>query len=291
MKRLLLIVLLCLPGAIISAQDYTGLWHGYMKGQPQPHVRFLNTGYVLRVSDQKQNIVNGKAYVFRRGRAIYEGILDFIGIVENKRLKITELKILHSRVPNDSLFLCVKCLELELEQESGSPERLEGKWTGEGVNRIPCYPGKAYLSRFDEKQPTDIPPALLMKIMKDSTDRFTFLNTKLAKPVIINVTNNVVGLEIRDYLRQDGDIISVYNNRNLFIKNLKIVKKPHRQTLRLDKRAGLHEIILYAENLGKIPPNTSIMTVTDGTLKHDLIIQSSRQESAVVYLRYNPAPD
>lgn len=291
MKRPLLIWLLLSCCIFAYAQDdYTGLWHGYMKGQPQPRVKFLNTGYVLRIKEQNQNVINGKAYVFRRGKAIYEGILDFIGIVENRRLRITELKILHSRVPNDSTFLCIKCLNLELEQEDGGSERLFGKWTGELENRNPCYPGDAYLRRFNENEPTDIPPVLLSQILKDSTELFTFFKTRLAKPVIINVSNNVVQLEIKDYLKQDGDIISVYNNRKLFIKNLKIVRKPYKQTLRLDRRAGLHELILYAENLGEIPPNTSIMTVIDGTMKHNLIIQSTQQESAVVYLRYQP-PD
>lgn len=287
MKHQLLTLLFLLCCFFTHAQEYTGLWHGYMKGLPRQRVKFLNTGYVIRIKDQDQNIINGKAYVFRRGKSIYEGILDFIGVVNNRQLKITELKILHSRVPNDSTFLCIKNLNLEFMQDS-STEHLYGKWTGELENRDPCYPGEAFLSRLNLDEPNDIPHVLLQQILKDSTELFTFLKTRLSKPVIINVSNNVVQLEIKDYLKQDGDIVSVYNNRKLFIKNLKIVHKPYKQTIRLDKRAGLHEIILYAENLGEIPPNTSIMTIIDGPVKHRLIIQSTEQESAVVYLHYDP---
>jgi len=91
-------------------------------------------------------------------------------------------------------------------------------------------------------------------------------------------------------LKEDGDIISVYHNRRPFIRNQLIVNSPSTHTLRLNRNQQLHEIILYAENLGKIPPNTSNLRIYDGVKEHQVLIRSSKEVSAVVYLRYAPEP-
>lgn len=69
-----------------------------------------------------------------------------------------------------------------------------------------------------------------------------------------------------------------------------IVNKPSNYTLRLNRNQELHEIILYAENLGKIPPNTSNLRIYDGVKEHQILIRSTKEVSAVVYLRYAPEP-
>lgn len=286
--RLFILAALLFVSVLAFGQDYKGIWTGYMSADLR-EVRVLNINYVLHVKDQNQNIVNGKAYVFRNSPLSAEGILDFIGVVNNDRLSITELKILHSKIPADtSRFLCIKDLELTLTRQTGI-EYLNGTFIGEGENTLPCYPGNVYLQRFNSNNEHSIPAAMLTTILLDSRDPNVFLKTKLARPIVIEVSDNVVQLEIKDYLKEDGDIISVYHNRSPFIRNLKILHKPAQYTLRLDRRKELHEIILYAENLGEIPPNTSNLKVQDGAKVHQVLIQSSKEVSAVVYLRYVPA--
>jgi type IV secretory pathway VirB9-like protein len=46
--------------------------------------------------------------------------------------------------------------------------------------------------------------------------------------------------------------------------------------------------MMYADNLGKIPPNTSLMIITAGTKRYELRISSSEKKSAVVRFRYQP---
>lgn len=283
-------LVLFLISVVVYAQDYKGIWTGYMSADLH-NVPVLNVYYILHVKDQNQNIVNGKAYLYRNNPLSAEGILDFIGVINKNKLKITELKILHSKVPNDSItirFLCIKNLELELTHQNDL-DNLTGTFTGSGENQLPCYPGKVYLQRFNKNNQESIPAKMLTTILLDDADPNVFLKTKLARPIVIEVSNNVVQLEIRDYLKEDGDIISVYYNRRLFIRNLHIINKASQHTLRLDRDKELHEIILYAENLGKIPPNTSNLKVFDGVREHQVLIQSSREVSAVIYLRYVPA--
>ncbi len=288
MKKLYLALVFFVWCSSLFAQDYKGIWTGYLRADVYG-ATVLNIQYILHVKDQNQNIVNGKAYLYRNNPLKAEGALDFIGVLNGPELKIKELKILYSRIPADTArFLCIKDLDLSLSQEKGI-ESLSGTFTGAGENTVACYPGKAYLERFNKDNQDDIPPRLLTSLLLDDRDPNVFLQTKLARPIVLEVTNNVIELEIGDYLREDGDIVSVYHNRRPFIKNLPIVNRKTIHSLKLNRDTELHELILYAENLGRIPPNTSTLKVFDGAKEHQIQITSSKEVSAVVYLRYNPA--
>lgn len=270
-------------------QDFKGVWHGYLDTDLQNR-KTLNVNYILHIKDQDNNIVNGKAYIYRDNPLRAEGILDFIGVINKSSLRVNELKILHSKIPSDTArFLCIKDLKLSLRRENGV-DNLTGTFTGVGENSIACYPGNAYLQRYTDANKQNIPQNYLTAILLDARDPNVFMQTKLARPIVIEITENVVRLELKDYLKEDGDIISVYHNRRPFIRNQLIVNKPSNHTLRLNKNQQLHEIILYAENLGKIPPNTSNLRIYDGVKEHQVLIRSSKEVSAVVYLRYAPEP-
>ena len=282
------IIILLITSLTSFAQDYTGIWSGYMSADAEEK-RALNVNYILHVKDQNQNIVSGKTYLYRNNPLSAEGILDFIGVVNKDKLTITELKIIHSKIPGDSTyFICIKDLELKLTVNSGI-ENLNGRFTGAGENSKSCYPGDVYLQRFNQANEQNILPSMLTTLLLDGKDPNVFLKTKLARPIVIEVSDYVIKLEIKDYLKEDGDIISVYHNRRPFIRNLSILNKPSFYTLRINREQELHEIILYAENLGRIPPNTSNLKIYDGAKVHQVLIQSSKEVSAVIYLRYVPA--
>lgn len=288
MKNIYLSISLLLAFSPILAQDYKGIWTGHLRADVYD-ATVLNVQYILHIKDQNQNIVNGKAYLYRNNPLKAEGSLDFIGVSNGGELKIKELKILYSRIPADTArFLCIKDLELTLTQDKGV-ENLNGTFTGAGENTLACYPGKVYLQRFNSANQADIPQQLLTTLLLDDRDPNVFLQTKLSRPIVLEVTSNVIELEVGDYLREDGDIVSIYHNRRQFIKNLPILNRKSVHTLRLNRDTELHELILFAENLGRIPPNTSTLKIFDGSKQHQIQITSSKETSAVIYLRYNPA--
>jgi hypothetical protein len=77
-------------------------------------------------------------------------------------------------------------------------------------------------------------------------------------------------------------------NRDILLKNIKITKRPTTINLKLDPRIELHEVLLYAENLGLVPPNTSELILIDGENKHRIMIVSDKEKTAALYLRYKP---
>lgn len=283
-KRVILLLLFSCAGNIVFSQNLKGIWAGKLTSDTSG-VPVLNTEYVLNVKEQNNKTISGRAYVMQK-RFAFEGVLDFIGNIDNNKLKISELRIVSSKVPINTKLLCIKILDLTLTL-TDSTDYLQGHWTGVQEDRTPCIPGTAYLIRNKPGYRSVVPPELLSKIAADNAPA-TFLNTRLGQAAIIDVRNNVLVVEINDYLKEDMDTVSVYVNRRTFIRKLMIQKKPERRTLRIDPNAGLSEIIMYAENLGMVPPNTSTLIIDDGYTKQRVLIESTKEISAVIYLRYLP---
>jgi hypothetical protein len=189
-------------------------------------------------------------------------------------------------VPTESQILCIKLLDLNL-TVTDTTDYLKGHWTGVQEDYTRCVPGMALLKRTKSGVSQTLSPSIL-RMMATDTAPNGFLNTRLAPPAIINVQNTVLELEISDYLKQDGDTVSLFINRRPFIKKLPILRKPQKKSLRINPNTGITELILYAENLGQIPPNTSVLTVFDGFTRQRVRIESTKETSAIIYFRYQP---
>jgi len=266
--------------------SYKGIWQGYITAPGS-----YNSGYTLHVEEHLGDRISGTAYIYRNEDPIrFDGVLDFIGTVNSNESRVTELVILQQKMPDEHRRLCIKFMNLEYTQKD-SLEYLTGNWDGSLTDKTPCIPGKVYLRRHNPMDPDGIEPipsTILHAISADTSTNMTFLNTELANPIIIEVNNPLIKFEIRDYLREDFDTVSIYLNRRPIAQRIGIFKKPHRQSFRIDRNSELNEIVLYAENLGLVPPNTSNLLIIDGKKKHQLIIRSTKQVSAVVYLRFKP---
>ncbi len=284
---------LLLSGFTAKAQgEYLGIWHGYVtasvNGIPLP-----NSGLALIVKEQVGDMIAGKGYIYGTDHVDFDGLLDFIGTIDSTTSRITELKILKYKEPNKITELCIKYMTLGYSKKD-TTQYLTGRWEGyyidrDNKSRLPCNPGKVYLKKFNPESPDDlmpIPKEVFTAIEKDRNEKPTFFNTQLAEPIVVNVRNTALKLSVRDYLREDNDTVSVYLNRRPVLSKQLIKKKPITLSLRLYKGSELNELVLYAENLGLVPPNTSVLTIDDGETKQNLVIRSTDQVSAVVHLRY-----
>ncbi|MBK6635388.1 MAG: hypothetical protein IPG38_14745 [Chitinophagaceae bacterium] len=52
------------------------------------------------------------------------------------------------------------------------------------------------------------------------------------------------------------------------------------------KKAAQHEIVLFAHNLGSIPPNTALIVVNAGDQRFELYSSASLTENAVLVFEY-----
>ncbi len=86
----------------------------------------------------------------------------------------------------------------------------------------------------------------------------------------------------------DGDSITLVYDGKIILTHYLLKAKPLELKLAVSKDRPVHELIMYAENLGSIPPNTSLMKVIDGSKKHEVYIRASENSNAVVKFRRTP---
>ena len=106
----------------------------------------------------------------------------------------------------------------------------------------------------------------------------------------ITTSANEVFIKIYDNGSVDNDTISVYLDKKLVLSKQRLTEKAIPLKIKLDDENSTHELVMVAENLGEIPPNTSLMIVDAGKQQFEVRITSTEQKNAVVIFKYKPGP-
>ena len=118
-----------------------------------------------------------------------------------------------------------------------------------------------------------------LKIVESFVKRKAVLNRELL------VESDSVRLSFYGNGEIDGDSISVFVNHELVLSHQELAAKAFNIYLHLDSTRELTEISMFAENLGRLPPNTALMVVTDGKNRYEVFLSSSLTENATIELR------
>jgi hypothetical protein len=101
----------------------------------------------------------------------------------------------------------------------------------------------------------------------------------------IEIEGDSVRISFYDNGDIDGDSISVFLNKNPVLVKHFINDRALNIYLALDSTKEINELGMLAENLGKIPPNTALMIITDGINRHEIYLSSSLTQNATIRLR------
>jgi hypothetical protein len=118
---------------------------------------------------------------------------------------------------------------------------------------------------------------------------------------LIDRTNNLVKtlyvdegeieISLYDNGEIDNDTVSVYHNKELVINHGRLSTTPLTIRIKVDAQHPTHEFVMVADNLGEIPPNTSLMTISAGKKQYSVFLTSDTQRNAKVILQYRPQQD
>ncbi len=93
-----------------------------------------------------------------------------------------------------------------------------------------------------------------------------------------------LAIELYDNGDIDGDTVTIYHNNQLIVNHAGLSSKPISIKIKVDKANPHHELIMVADNLGSIPPNTSLMIITANKKRYEVYISSSEQKNAKVVI-------
>ena len=135
---------------------------------------------------------------------------------------------------------------------------------------------------------TGIKPALSSQATIAAVD-IDSRKTEIIRTVFYKSDSLVVSLY--DNGEIDGDIVSVVLNGRVIIAQNELNASPIRIVINITPELGdsLH-FIMYAENLGKIPPNTGLLILQDGDERHEIRFAGDLQKNSGIILkrrRYN----
>ncbi len=104
-------------------------------------------------------------------------------------------------------------------------------------------------------------------------------NTLLKK---IEVENKIIKVDLYDNGDIDGDSVSLFYNSKLLLSKKRLTDKAISFNLNIEDDSDSNDLIMYAENLGLIPPNTALMVVTDGKNRYEIRITSDLEKSGKI---------
>ena len=97
-----------------------------------------------------------------------------------------------------------------------------------------------------------------------------------------------IRIDLYDNGTIDNDSISVYDNNELVISEGRLSYTPITVNIKNNRIRNHHEIVVVAENLGEIPPNTALMVITAGKERYEIFLASNEKRNAKVVIEYKP---
>lgn len=142
------------------------------------------------------------------------------------------------------------------------------------VQELPAIPDSASKTVAVVKQaPAIIIPPPLILITRE--------NALASK---IETETGEIKINLYDNGEIDGDTVSIYHNNKIIKSHMRLSEKPVSFTIEVNPDQPHHELIMVAENLGSIPPNTSVMVINTPGNRYEVFISSSKQKNAKVVL-------
>ena len=102
---------------------------------------------------------------------------------------------------------------------------------------------------------------------------------------VIEVESDSLRVSFYDNGDIDGDSISVFMNDQLVVRHQELSEKAFNIYVKLDSLRDTNEISMFAENLGKYPPNTALMVLTDGNNRYEVYMSSDLKANGVLRLK------
>src|SRR5450432_56065 len=125
--------------------------------------------------------------------------------------------------------------------------------------------------------PIFLPPAL-----QTNEERFTS-RTKILQNVI-PIKGDSIELRFYDNAEIDGDSIAVFLNGHLLQEHILLAEQAYIMKIAVTDLQSDNELVMVAEKLGTIPPNTSLMVAIVEDKRYEAHLQSTEGSSALVRL-------
>ncbi len=124
-----------------------------------------------------------------------------------------------------------------------------------------------------EPKPEIKPKILAERVLIDSKNSYT-------------VSEQEISIGLYDHRNIDKDVVTIYLNDVIVVENLELKRKKKMFDIKL--RRGKNTIMLHAENLGDVPPNTATISIKSGSKEYMAVLASDLGHSEYFTIIYKP---
>jgi hypothetical protein len=269
--RALIVILWMLLGWEVKGQDLTGQWTGSAMADGQNHK------LVLSITEGDSSFAGMLHWYTPETHTIRHIVISGRFYARDSTLSIREDSGVAQGPPGGFYILFYR-------RTAGRRDMLEGQW----------HAGDDYTGRYDltirleKKAPPFIPMPVFKPIIhkKDSTDAIRYPILKGRESVVaahIPVKgNDTIRVELYDNGEIDGDSVSLFVNGELLVQHIRLAAQPKILLIPIDKSLPVNTLLLVAENLGRLPPNTALMVVTVRGKSYNLFLSTDYKKNASV---------
>jgi len=158
----------------------------------------------------------------------------------------------------------------------------------EKVNAVPKSNQQSVTEKSADKK-ADPKPVMPMEggkaknLSENTKEKLSQRSAQVIKT--IDVTGPSIKIEIYDNGQVDGDTVSIFMNGILLIPAKMLTAKPITINIDVNDKEDVYDIVMFAESMGTIPPNTALMVVTTATNRYEINITSTEQTSGSIRLK------
>jgi len=210
--------------------------------------------------------------------------------IKNKKIEFKEYDILYTKSTEPSSDFCFVNFNGKI-KISKSKRFIEGDFIGLYDDNVTCVDGKIkligennFLKKVNKiskktKRIKRIPDSIKESLEPIKMINNLKLNTlKSNENIYVYTSSEEYILKLWDAGKEDEDRIHVYLNDKILLKDYEVIKTT--KVLKIKLNPGENIIKVVARNNGKIPPNTAMIEITDGKVKHNLSTNLSKDQSA-----------
>jgi hypothetical protein len=294
---------------VTQAQKVVGKWYGI----GFIDVEQTTNSYLCELQlVQTGNVVTGEFnYYFRNG--YFSNPIKGSFNPDTRFLIIQLVPVMYNKTVNTLIGVdCPMHGEFTL-RIARTETTLAGNFMSDELHKFTCSPLKVTFRKEADNEPslkervgkmskddyleadTVLPVAVATKeapVVVDPLAKFEPGAVKLAKmrnnliARILDMSDDSVRVDLYDNGELDYDTVSVFYNQKLVkYKQMLDTRKPIEFYVHVDSAETNNDLVMFAENLGQIPPNSAIMIVTDKQHRYEVSLSSDYLKKAAVRLR------
>jgi hypothetical protein len=284
------------------SQDLSGYWQGRFRTD-QRRNGASKTFFMNMVLIQNGRKIEGRfgnsALDFPNNPDVVYEISGIIGKKEKIPSRLIRGRILYSRLFDEvaEYFLSLDDIKYD---KNDSIEVLYGNWSANGLIplRSDGFAGSFWVSRLRRSDTLKKAIVVDTSLAYHSTETIgkepdivlipaQMMKRKNSEAGRITLHTKKITLNIYDNGTIDGDSVSIFFNGKLLLSHQLVSEKPITLNLELDENLVKNEIILFAENLGSISPNTALIVVNAGDKRYELLSNADLGKNAVLVIEYH----